>query len=340
MGGVCALSNRLGSQTLTFSKVPRLLSSYTIVGPLEGKGPHALDFDEILPDDVLDQKTPEKTERLILEMAIEKTLQQSNTKIEDVHFLIAGDLLNQITSSTLAASTYAAPFLGIYGACSTFAQAMGLGATLLQGDFAEKVLIGTASHYQTAERQFRYPIELNIQHISSNHHTVTGAGVALLGFANQGPQVTHATFGTIVDMGLKDSQDMGSAMAPAAFSTIKQHLKDTSRGLEDYDMVLTGDLGKHGRKMLRLLLSKEGFSGLERLQDGGSQIYGDHQKTGAGGSGAACIAVMGLGYALNMLKSGKARRILVVATGALLSALTGLQGESIPSIAHAVALEA
>ncbi len=334
------MSNRLGSQTLTFSRAPRLLSSYTVVGPVEGKGPHALDFDEILPDDVLGQKTAEKTERLMLEMAIEKTLQQQNTKTTDIQFMLAGDLLNQITTSTLAASTYGIPFLGIYGACSTFAQGMGLGAMLLQGDYAEKVLVGTASHYQTAERQYRYPIELNIQHIASNQHTVTGAGAALLGFSDQGPRITHATFGKVVDMGLKDAQDMGSAMAPAAFSTIKQHLQDTSRSLEDYDMVLTGDLGKQGRKMLRLLLTKEGFSGLDRLQDGGSQIYGDGQKAGAGGSGAACIAVMTLGYALNRLKSSKAQRVLIVATGALLSPLTVLQGESIPCIAHAITLEA
>jgi len=334
------LSNRLGLQTLTFSKRPRLHSSYTIVGPIEGKGPHALDFDEILPDDVLEQKTPEKTERLILEMAIEKTLRQRNTKAEDVNFFLAGDLLNQITSSTFAASTYGMPFLGIYGACSTFAQGLGLASVLLEGDFAAQVLVGTASHYQTAERQYRYPIELNVQHIASNQHTVTGAGVALLGFDHEGPQVTHATFGTVVDMGLKDAQDMGSAMAPAAFSTIKQHLNDTSRSLEDYDVVLTGDLGKQGRKMLRLLFAQEDYAGLDRLQDGGSQIYSEGQKAGAGGSGAACIAVMTLGYVLNLLKSAKARRVLIVATGALLSPLTVLQGESIPCVAHAIALEA
>ena len=334
------MSNRLGSQTLTFSRRPRLLSSYTIVGPIEGKGPHALDFDEILPDDTLGQKTPEKTERIMLEMAIEKTLRQRNTKPADISFFLAGDLLNQITSSTFAASTYSIPFLGIYGACSTFAEGIGLGSALLQGDFAEQVLVGTASHYQSAERQYRYPIELNVQHIASNHHTVTGAGVALLGFSDEGPQVTHATFGTVVDMGLKDAHDMGSAMAPAAFSTIKRHLADTNRSLEDYDMVLTGDLGKQGRKMLRLLLANEGFAGLERLQDGGSQIYSEGQKAGAGGSGAACIAVMSLGYGLKMLKSAKAERILIVATGALLSPLTVLQGETIPCIAHAIALEA
>ncbi|MGB4036500.1 MAG: stage V sporulation protein AD [Limnochordia bacterium] len=333
------MSKRIGQRTLTFSRAPRITSSCTLVGPREGKGPHALDFDEILPDDTLGQKTAEKTERLMLELAITKTLEQHDTAIEDVQFLIAGDLLNQITTSCLAASTYPVPFLGIYGACSTFAQALGLGAVLLEGDFAQQVLIGTASHYQTAERQFRYPIELNVQHLQTNHVTVTGAAAAILSFADRGPRITHATFGQVVDMGLKDPHDMGSAMAPAAFHTIKAHLADTGRSLQDYDLVLTGDLGKQGRKMLRLLLEREGFEGLERLQDGGSQIFGDWQPGGAGGSGAACVAVMTLGYVLNRLNSAKARRALIVATGALLSALTVLQGMSIPCIAHAIALE-
>lgn len=333
------MDNRLGTSTLTFSKGPRITSRYTLVGPMEGKGPHALDFHEILSDDSLGQKTAEKTERLMLELAITKTLEQHGTRIKDVQFLIAGDLLNQITTSNLAASTHTAPFIGIYGACSTFAEALGLGAVLLQGGFANQVLIGTASHYQTAERQFRYPIELNVQHLSTNQVTVTGAAAAILSFAQRGPRITHATFGSVVDMGLKDPHDMGSAMAPAAFQTIQQHLADTQRTLADYDIVITGDLGKQGSKMLRLLLEREGCSGLERLQDGGSQIFGDWQSVGSGGSGAACIAVMTLGYVLNCLESAKAKRVLVVATGALLSALTVLQGESIPCIAHAIALE-
>lgn len=333
------MGNRLGTRTLTFSRGPRITSSYTLVGPREGKGPYALDFHEILADDSLGQKTAEKTERLMLELAIAKTLEQHDTSIDELHFLIAGDLLNQITTSCLAASTHAVPFIGIYGACSTFAEALGLGAVLLQGDFAEQVLIGTASHYQTAERQFRYPIELNVQHIRTNQVTVTGAAAAILSFADRGPRITHATFGTVVDMGLKDPHDMGSAMAPAAFRTIKEHLADTGRTLADYDIVLTGDLGRQGSKMLRLLLEREGFEGLERLQDGGSQIFGDWQPVGAGGSGAACVAVMTLGYILNALESAKAKRVLIVATGALLSALTVLQGESIPCIAHAIALE-
>lgn len=332
--------NRLGLQTVTFSKQPRIYSSYTIVGPLEGKGPYAVDFQEILPDDVLKQKTPEKTERLMLELAIEKTLQQKGTKPADLQFYIAGDLLNQIISSAFSARSYPIPFVGVYGACSTFCEALGLGAILLQGDFAEQVLIGTASHYQTAERQFRYPIELNIQHHGTNQHTVTGAAAAILNLGANGPRITHATFGTIIDWGIKDANDMGSAMAPAAFTTLKQHLSDTQRQLEDYDLVLTGDLGKQGSKMLRILLSRENYTGLERIQDGGASIYGNDQRVGAGGSGSACVAVMTLGYLLNKLKSSKVQRVLVLATGALLSPVSLSQGDSIPCIAHAIALEA
>lgn len=333
-------NNRVGIQTVTFSREPRIGSSYTIVGPLEGKGPLGLEFQEVLPDDVLKQKTPEKTERLMLEMAIEKTLQQKNTKVSDLQFYIAGDLLNQIISSSFSASTYPIPFIGIYGACSTFCEALGLACIMLQGDFADQVLIGTASHYQTAERQFRYPIELNIQHGPTNHHTVTGSASAILNLGTEGPKITHVTFGSIVDWGIKDANDMGSAMAPAAFNTLKQHLTDAGRKIEDYDLILTGDLGKQGSKMLKILLSRENYTGLERIQDAGMSIYGEKQKAGAGGSGAACIAVVTLGYLLNKLKTSKVKRVLVIATGALLSQTSSLQGNSIPCIAHAVAIEA
>ena len=182
------MSNRIGRRTLVFSKGPRITSRYTLVGPREGRGPHALDFHEIMGDDTLGQKTAEKTERLMLEIAIAKTLEQHGTEVHDLQFLIAGDLLNQITTSNLAASTHAVPFIGIYGACSTFAEALGLAAVLLQGDFADQVMVGTASHYQTAERQFHIS-ELNVQHLATNQVTVTGAMTAILSFADRGP--TH-----------------------------------------------------------------------------------------------------------------------------------------------------
>jgi len=334
------VQNHLGLQTLTFSKQPRFEGSYSLVGPMEGRGPLGSDFNEILPDDNLGQKTPEKTERLMLEKAILKLMEEANLKPQDFQFFIAGDLLNQIVTSSFNAATLALPFLGIYAACATFGAALGLGALLIQGDFAQKVLIGTASHYQTAERQFRYPIELNIQHRATNHHTVTGAAAAALGLAGAGPRLTDATFGIVVDKGLKDVNDMGSAMAPAAFATLKQHLADTGRGMEDYDIVLTGDLGRQGSKMLKLLAEKQNMSGLERLQDGGAMIYDSKQNAGTGGSGAACVAVTTLGYLLNQLAAGRAKRALVIATGALFSPITALQGETIPTIAHAIALEA
>lgn len=331
--------NRIGEKTVTFDKQPRIITSYTIVGPLEGLGPHALTFQEIMPDISLGQDTPEKTERLILEMAIEKTLQSHNLKAEDIQFLIAGDLLNQIGTSAFSARGYSIPFLGIYGACSTFCQALGLSCMLIQGEFAQKVLIGTASHYQTAERQFRYPIELNIQHVATNQHTVTGGASAVISVDGEGPRIIDATFGSITDYGLKDANDLGSAMAPAAFSTLKQHLTDTGRGLDYYDVILTGDLGIQGTKMLKLLLEQENYSGLERLEDAGAQIYGTNQQVGAGGSGSACVAVMTLGYLLNKLNSGKVKKALVIATGAMLSSLSVLQGDSIPCVAHAISIE-
>ena len=333
------LENRLGKQTVTFTSRPRIHCSYTIVGPSEGNGHRALEFQEILQDDKLHQTTPEQAERLMLEMAIEKALAAGQLKADDLHFFVAGDLLNQIITSTFAARSCGVPFLGVYGACSTFLEAMGLAGVLLQGGFATRVLVATASHYQTAERQFRYPLELNVQHTETNQHTVTGAAAAVISHEGDGPSLTHATFGTVVDWGMKNVFDMGSAMAPAAFNTIKQHLEDTGRNLEDYDLILTGDLGRQGSKMLRILLQKENYTGLDRLEDGGAQIYSQRQKIGAGGSGTACVAVMTLGYLLNKLKTGRIRRALVIATGALLSTVSAAQGESIPCIAHAISLE-
>ena len=333
------VENRLCKQTVTFTSRPRIHCSYTIVGPSEGNGPHALELQEILQDDMLHQKTPEQAERLMLEMAIEKALAAGQLKADDLHFFVAGDLLNQIITSTFAARSCGVPFLGVYGACSTFLEAMGLAGVLLQGGFATRVLVATASHYQTAERQFRYPLELNVQHTETNQHTVTGAAAAVISHEGDGPSLTHATFGTVVDWGMKNVFDMGSAMAPAAFNTIKQHLEDTGRNLEDYDLILTGDLGRQGSKMLRILLQKENYTGLDRLEDGGAQIYSQRQKIGAGGSGTACVAVMTLGYLLNKLKTGRIRRALVIATGALLSTVSAAQGESIPCIAHAISLE-
>ncbi len=331
--------NRMGTQTIVFPRQPRLIAMHSIVGPMEGRGPMAEYFHEILPDDMLEQTTPEKAEKLILEMAIEKALNQKNLTKEHIQYYIAGDLLNQIISATFSARSLNVPYIGIYGACSSFAEGVGLAAVLLEGGFAQKVLVGTSSHYQTAERQYRYPIELNVQHKVTSQHTVTGAGAVVISIDGEGPKVTHATFGKIVDMGVKDPNDMGSAMAPAAFDTISRHLEDTGRTIDYYDLVLTGDLGLQGLKMLRILAERNNTPFGERVQDGGVLIYNQHQGVGAGGSGCACSAVITLGYVNTKMYLGELHKVLIVGTGALLNSLTALQGESIPCIAHAIALE-
>ena len=333
-------ANRVGSQTIFFERLPKLVSAHTIVGRNEGQGPYSDYFDEILDDDLLEQPTAEKAERQILEKAVEQALSKYGLVPQDINYYVSGDLLNQVISAVFSARSLAIPFLGIFSACGTFAQGLGLGSILLQGGFADKVLVATSSHYQTAERQYRYPVELNIQHRPTTQHTVTGAGARVLSLEGEVPKVSHVTCGKVTDMGLKDPNDMGSAMAPAAFDTLEQHLKDLERSPDYYDLILTGDLGRQGFKMLKIVAEKKGIAVGSNLQDGGVLIYGEDPKYGAGASGAACSAVMTLGYALSLLREGKIQRFLLVGTGALLNQLTVQQGESIPTIAHAVAIEA
>ena len=333
-------ANLIGRQTIAFNGLPRLVSAYTNVGRLEGQGPYRDFFHEILDDDLVGQKTPEKAERHILEKAVNEALRHKGLAPQDIQFYISGDLLNQVISAVFSARSLGIPFLGIFSACATFAQGLGLGSALLQGGFADRVVVATSSHYQTAERQYRYPVELNIQHRPTNQHTVTGAGACVLSLEGEGPKITHATFGKVVDMGLKDPNDMGSAMAPAVFAALEQHLQDTGRGPDYYDLILTGDLGRQGLKMLRILAERTGLSLDSRLQDGGALIYGGNPKTGAGASGAACSAVMALGFVNAQLQAGKLHKVLLVGSGALLNQLTVQQGDSIPTVAHAVAIEA
>jgi stage V sporulation protein AD len=333
-------ANQVGRQTITFGILPRLVSMHTIVGTLEGKGPYGGYFHEVLEDDLLGQKTAEKAERQILENAVNEALRKGGLVPQDVQYYISGDLLNQVISAVFSARSLGVPFLGIFSACGTFAQGLGLASIMLQGGFADKVMVATSSHYQTAERQYRYPIELNIQHVPTNQHTVTGAGACVLATEGEGPKITHATFGKVVDMGLKNPNDMGSAMAPAAFATLEQHVQDTGRPPDYYDLILTGDLGRQGLKMLHVIAEKKGFALGSNLQDGGALIYGNDPKVGAGASGAACSAVMTLGFVATQLYQGKLQKVLLIGTGALLNQLTVQQGDSIPTVAHAVAIEA
>lgn len=331
---------RVGKQTIALNNPPIMISHHCTVGPVEGQGPLASYFDDILDDDLLGQSTPEKAELAILEQTINKTLSKNRLSISDIQYYIAGDLLNQIISANFSARSIDTSFLGIYSACATFTQGLGLGALLIDGGYADKVLAATSSHYQTAERQFRYPIELNIKRKLTNQHTVTGASAVVLANAGEGPKITEVTFGKVIDFGIKDVNDMGSAMAPAAIDTLRQHLEDTGRTIGDYDLILTGDLSRQGKKMFSLLAKDLGLSLGEKYQDAGVLIYNPQQPVGAGGSGCACSAVVTIGYLLKEMVQGKFKKVLVIATGALTNSLTYQQGESVPGVAHGIVIEA
>lgn len=333
------VNKQIGKQTLQLNSPPSIISHYCTVGPMEGQGPLAKYFDEIVSDPLMGQTTSEKAELMILENTINSTLSNHKLTTNDLDFYIAGDLLNQIISATFSARTLALPYIGIYGACSTWAAGLGLASILTEGGYAKKVLVATSSHYQTAERQYRYPIELNVKHKPTNQYTVTGAGAAIVANQGKGPKITAVTFGKVVDFGCKDPNDMGSAMAPAALSTLIQHLEDTNRTLADYDLILTGDLARHGSKMFHIIAKEAGLSLGEKHKDAGAMIYSPQQPVGSGASGAACSATVTIGYVFKEMVQGKYRRVLLIATGALLNQLTSQQGESIPCIAHAVVLE-
>ncbi|NPV52303.1 MAG: stage V sporulation protein AD [Firmicutes bacterium] len=332
-------SKRVGKRTIRLQNPPFIIAAGTVVGPQEGKGPLAGEFDVVSPNCTLGQKTPEQAESRFLQEAAKIALDKAGLQPHQVDYMLAGDLLNQIISSSFAARQLAMPYLGLYGACSTFAEGLGLGSMIVDGGFADKVLVAVSSHYQGAERQYRYPIELNIQRKLTASYTVTGAGAALLSNQGSGTRVTLVTIGAVMDMGIKDPNDMGSAMAPAAADTLFWHFSDTGTRPEDYDMILTGDLGRVGRIMLLEVLKDKGIMLGDNYNDCGLMIYSDKQNVGAGGSGCACSAVVTLGHIMRRMQNGELHKVLLASTGALLSPLSSQQGESVPGIAHAIVLE-
>jgi stage V sporulation protein AD len=328
-----------GAQTLAFRHAPVILASSSIVGPMEGKGPLGEYFDEVRDDQLWGQKTWEKAESKLVEDAVLKALQKAGIPKHLVDFLFAGDLLNQITVSNFAAGQLSIPFFGVYGACSTFAEAICLGAMTIDGGYAGVVVAAASSHHDTAERQYRYPTEFGVQRPPTAQWTATAAGAALLAGAGDGPRVTYATVGKVVDFGIRDPNNMGAAMAPAAADTIRQHLHDTGRSASYYDLIVTGDLGRVGLPLAQDTLKGDGIEAADRFADCGILLYSEEQDVHAGGSGCGCSAAVFGGYLMQRLEKGDLKKILLVATGALHSPMTYLQGENIPAVAHAVAIE-
>ena len=334
------MNKRVGKQTVRTDMKPRIISTASIVGPKEGQGPLKDYFDIILEDDLNDKDTYEKAESSMMYMAINESIKKANISEEDIHYLFAGDLLNQLTSSCFAAKDMDIPFVGMYGACSTMTESLAMASIMIDGGYADHVVAATSSHFSSAERQFRTPLEYGNQRVSTAQWTVTGAGAMVLGKEGNFPYVSFVTMGKVKDYGVNDVNNMGEAMAPAAVDTIAQHLKDTGRSASDYDLIVTGDLGTVGKKITIELLLEYGYDLSKNYIDCGDEIF-DHDKQGtnAGGSGCGCSAVVDCGYIYKNMLSGKLRRVLLVSTGALLSSTSCFQGLTIPGIAHAVAVE-
>ncbi|RXZ77217.1 stage V sporulation protein AD [Paenibacillaceae bacterium] len=330
-----------GKQTWWFDNRPVIIGTATVVGPEEGEGPLAADFDLIHPELDMQQKSWEKAERLLMEQASDFAIHHAGIRKDQLEFYVGGDLLNQIISTSFAARDLGVPYLGVFGACSTSMESLAVASLMVNSRAARYVLAGTCSHNCTAEKQFRYPTEYGSQKPPTAQFTVTGAGAAIVAAEGDGPVVTSATIGRINDLGITDPFNMGAAMAPAAVDTIQAHFNDTGRGPGDYDMIVTGDLAKVGHQIASDLLERNGVPMNEtEFADCGLMVYDvDKQKVQAGGSGCGCSAVVTYGHLLNRLRKGELRRVLVVATGALLSPLSYQQGETIPCIAHAVSIE-
>lgn len=329
---------RKGAQTLVFESKPVILSHAAIGGKKEGEGPLAAYFDFLGKDAKLSQKTFEKAESKLQELALDTAKRKLGVSYEDIDVLFAGDLLNQCISSSFAARGTSIPFLGLYGACSTMAESLLLAAMSVSGGFARTALAMTSSHFASSERQYRFPLGYGGQRTPTSQWTVTGAGAVLLGSGEHGIRITAATIGSIVDRGICDANNMGAAMAPAAFATLRAHFDDLHRTPEDYDRIVTGDLGKLGSELLHGLLEKDGIRA--DVQDCGVMIFdAQRQDVHCGGSGCGCSASVLCGPLLSRMERGELRRLLFCGTGALLSPLSTQQGESIPAVCHAVVLE-
>lgn len=328
-----------GRQTWKFGSEVYLNSTGTAVGPMESEGPLGALFDVKYNDLHCNEKNWELAERRLMEDSIASCLSKAKLTNDDINFFLAGDLLNQVVTANYVARGNEIPFLGIFGACSTSMESLAVGAALVDGGFAQRVVAAVSSHNATAERQFRYPTEYGGQKPDTATFTVTGAGAALISNEPSPIRITSATIGRVQDLGIKDPFDMGSAMAPAAADTIMTHLKETGMAAEDYDLIVTGDLSAVGAPIVKMLLKEKGIDVSNNHRDCGLMVYRPDQEVFAGGSGCGCSAVVTYGHLVKELMSGSLKRILVVATGALLNPTMIQQKESIPTIAHAVALE-
>ncbi|RXJ03847.1 stage V sporulation protein AD [Anaerobacillus alkaliphilus] len=329
----------MGKQTMVFKDDIYINQIATVVGPKEGEGPLKNSFDKSYDELYCGESSWELAERKLMSESIDICLQKANKKPEEIDYFLGGDLLNQNITASYVARDKEIPFFGLFNACSTSMESIILAAVLLESGHAEHVMTSVSSHFSTAERQFRYPTEFGGQKPETAMYTVTGAGSAYLSKKTSNIKVEAATVGKVVDYGIVSPFDMGSAMAPAAAHTIETHLRELNRRPEDYDAIVTGDLSRIGTPILKSLLLEQDIDISKVHQDCGVLVYSTDQKVFSGGSGCACSAVVTYGHLFSELKRGTFKRILVVATGALLNPTMVQQKESIPCIAHGVSFE-
>jgi len=334
------MEKQCGGQSIRFTNPPVILAGAAVVGPKEGEGPLAKYFDRISTDILFGQDSWEKAESEMVCQGIELAVQNAGLTMDQIRYILAGDLLNQGTGTTFGVRGLGRPFFGLFGACSTMGEAMSLGAILVDGGYGDYVVSAASSHFCGAEKTFRFPLELGTQRAPTSSWTVTGDGAVVLAKEGYGPRITAVTTGKIVDMGIKDVNNMGAAMAPAAADVMLAHFRDLGIKPDYYDQIVTGDLGHVGSSLLVQLMQGEGYDISANHTDCGIEIYdAEKQNTLAGGSGCGCSAVTFAGYLLYRLRKKEINRLLFIPTGALHSVVTSQQGETIPGMAHAVVVE-
>ena len=331
------MAKRIGKYTIQLENMPSIAGYASVCGKKEAEGPLGKFFDQTFDDTTLGESSWEKAESKLQSKAVNLAIEKSNISSKDINFIFAGDLLNQCISSTFGLRNLNIPFLGQYGACSTMAQTLALASIMVDTGVANNCVAVTSSHFCSAERQFRFPLEYGGQRTPTAQWTVTGSGAIVVGNNGQNPKISSVTIGRITDLGVKDANNMGAAMAPAAAATLEDFFGDTSTKPDDYDLILTGDLGEVGSKLMKELLARNGIHIKDNHKDCGLLIYDQKaQDVHAGGSGCGCSAVVLCSIILNKLKNNELKNVLFMATGALMSPTSTQQGESIPAVAHLI----
>lgn len=337
---VMKLTKQIGRQTLRLEYPPTIAAGAAVVGQKEGEGPLGHCFDYISPDAYFGEGSWEKAESAMLKKCFDLCCDKAKTAPQELDYIFSGDLLNQCVGSAFALRDTGVPYFGLYGACSTMGEAMTLASVMLDGGFASKVCAITSSHFCSSERQFRFPLEYGGQRTPTAQWTVTGSGAVIFQSSGCGPFITYLTPGKIVDAGITDANNMGSAMAPAAYETLKAHFEDTGRAPEYYDMIITGDLGAIGRDTVEDLFRRDGLKLGSFYTDCGVMIFDrENQDVHAGGSGCGCSASVFASFVIQGFAKGKWEKVLFAPTGALMSPTSSQQGQSIPGVCHALAIE-